>query len=315
MGGRMKALRAHARGGAEQLVFEEAPVPAPREAEDVVVRVRAAAVTLDELTWPEIWESEGRDRTPIIPSHEFAGTVAATGGSVRDLAVGDRVFGLVPFDRDGAAAEYTVVPSSSLTRLPDDVSDEVAAAAVLPGLTALEALGEHLGVADGGRLLVRGGSGAVAAAVIQLALRRGIAVTATSRSEDGARLAVELGAHAVLIGDEPEALGPAGFDAAIDAVGASTPEWMYSAVREGGRVVTLQEPPSAELARRHGVDARFFVVRADVSALSQLARALDAGELTAAVARRLPLENGRDAYDRDKRPEARGKTVLLPPRP
>ncbi|MBO3662131.1 NADP-dependent oxidoreductase [Microbacterium stercoris] len=308
----MTALRAHARGGAEQLVLETAPVPALRGPDEVLVRVTAAAVTLDELTWPETWESNGQDRTPIIPSHEFAGTVAAIGDDVRGLAVGDRVYGLVPFDRDGAAAEYTVVPVSSLAVLPAGVADEVAAAAVLPGLTAWEALSAHLDVPPGGRLLVRGGSGAVGMLIIQLAAQRGIEVTATVRREQSAARAFDLGAAAALIGDEPEALASAAFDASIDTVGAGTPEWMYRAVREGGRVITLQEPPSAELADAYRVDARFFIVHAEAQALADLAGVLAEGRLHIAIARRMPLAAGRAAYDRDDRPAAPGKTVLLP---
>jgi len=113
----MKALRAHARGGPEQLVYEDAPLPPPPTGSDVCVRVTAAAVTFDELTWPETWESDGVDRTPIIPSHEFAGVVAAVGPDVHDFSIGDEVFGLVPFDQDGAAAEYFALAGEHARRI------------------------------------------------------------------------------------------------------------------------------------------------------------------------------------------------------
>jgi hypothetical protein len=82
------------------------------------VSPRSGANTFAELTWPETWEANGVDKTPIIPSHEFAGVVAEVGPDVDDLVAGDEVFGLVPFDRDRAAAEYVVVPSSSVARKP-----------------------------------------------------------------------------------------------------------------------------------------------------------------------------------------------------
>src|SRR6478735_7858611 len=116
----MMALRAHHRGGTEQLVLEEAPVPAVGPGE-VRVAVRAAAITFAELTWPETWEADGVDRTPIIPSHEFAGVIDEVGPGVDDLTVGDAVFGLVPFDRDGAAAQYVTVPADSVVRKPSTV--------------------------------------------------------------------------------------------------------------------------------------------------------------------------------------------------
>lgn len=114
----MLALRAHHRGGPEQLRFEEAPRPTAT-ANELLIRVEAASITADELTWPETWEADGVDRTPVIPSHEFAGVVEAVGPEVDGFAVGDNVFGLVPFDRDGAAAEFVVVlppPSASEAR-------------------------------------------------------------------------------------------------------------------------------------------------------------------------------------------------------
>jgi NADPH:quinone reductase-like Zn-dependent oxidoreductase len=306
----MKALRAHARGGPEQLIYEDAPVPEAPTGSDVTVRVNAAAITFDELTWDETWESGGVDRTPIIPSHEVSGVVAAIGPEVHGLAVGDEVFGLVPFDRDGAAAEYVRTPASSLAPKPEGVPAVVAAAAALPALTAMEALDEHLGLAAGQRLLVRGGSGAVGSFLIQFAHRMGIEVTATVRSSSAAEYAKRLGADNVLVADEPEAIEAATFDAAIDSVGAGTPAWLYRAVRPAGRVITLQEPPDADLAAAAGVDAQFFVVDADTYALRRLGTLLATGEIDVAVADTFPLSDGRAAYESRGLATAPGKTVI-----
>ncbi|WP_155373808.1 alcohol dehydrogenase catalytic domain-containing protein [Catellatospora vulcania] len=86
----MQAVRAHARGGPEQLVYEQAPRPEPGHG-DVLVAVKAASMTPDELTWPETWtytpDGSGPERTPVTPSHEFSGVVAATGAGVDRLQV------------------------------------------------------------------------------------------------------------------------------------------------------------------------------------------------------------------------------------
>ena len=75
----MMALRAHARGGPEQLVYEQAPTPVPGPGE-ALVEVHAAAITFAELTWDLTWTSrDGQDRTPTIPSHEVSGTVVGLG--------------------------------------------------------------------------------------------------------------------------------------------------------------------------------------------------------------------------------------------
>ncbi len=306
----MKALRAHARGGPERLVYEDAPTPPLRDGSDVLVRVTAAGITVDELTWPETWEANGHDRTPIIPSHELAGVVAVVGPDVRGLAVGDAVFGLVPFDRDGAAAQYVAVPAASLARRPPAVSDVVAAGAVLPALTALEALAQHAQVHAGQRLLVRGGTGAVGSFLTQLARARGIRVTATVHVASSAARATRLGAAEVVVADQSADIPPASFDAAIDAAGAGSPEWLYRAVRPGGRVITLQEAPDTELAASIGVEALFFVVSTGGDEIEHLADLLATGTVDVAIGQTLPLSDGRSAYAR--RPAGTpGKTVLV----
>jgi NADPH:quinone reductase-like Zn-dependent oxidoreductase len=109
----MTALRAHRRGGPEVLVVERAPVPAPAAGE-VLVSVHAAAITFDELTWDETWTRDGVSRTPVIPSHEVSGVVSEIGLGVTDFKRGDGVYGLIGFDRDGAAAEFVTVPATGL---------------------------------------------------------------------------------------------------------------------------------------------------------------------------------------------------------
>jgi len=311
----MKAVRAHTRGGPETLVFEEAPVPAAPSGSDVLVEVHAAAITFDELTWDETWEAGGADRTPIIPSHEFAGVVVATGPDATGISVGDEVFGLVPFDRDGAAAQYVLTPADTVAPRPATVPADVAAAAVLPGLTAMEALDAHLGVKAGGHLLVRGATGAVGSFLTQLAHARGIEVTATVRSDASADSARRLGADHVVVGDETETFPAGSVDAAIDAVGADTPEWLYRAVRPGGRVVTLQAPPDPELAEAAGVDARFFVVKTSSANLTRLGDLLAAGALEATISQTFPLEEGPAAYASRGAGRPAGKTILSVPRP
>jgi NADPH:quinone reductase-like Zn-dependent oxidoreductase len=306
----MKALRAHARGGPEQLRYEDAPTPAAPSGSDVLVRVRAAAITFDELTWPGTWEADGVDRTPVIPSHELAGVVAAIGPDVDRLAVGDAVFGLVPFDRDGAAAEYVLVPAANLAVKPDEVPDVVAAGAALPALTAWEALNQHARVEAGQRLLVHGGTGAVGSFLVQAAHHMGVEVTATVRSAASVERVKRLGAVEVLVADEPEAITPATFDASIDAVGADTPEWLYRAVRPSGHVITLQEAPDSALAESLGVEAAFFEVTLRSEPLEQLAALLASGDIDVAIAQTYPLAEGRQAYADRGRKGAPGKTVL-----
>jgi NADPH:quinone reductase-like Zn-dependent oxidoreductase len=308
----MMALRAHERGGPERLVYEEAPRPLPGPNE-VSVRVRAAAVTFAELTWPETWESGGIDRTPTIPSHEFSGVVSEVGPGVSEVSVGDSVFGLAPFNRDGAAAEFVVVPTACVAPKSAAVSDVDAAAAVLPALTAWEALREQAHLAAGQSILIRGGTGAVGAFVTQFARKAGAEVTVTVTSAAGEARARRLGAdHVVVTGPHAEAPDLKGFDVAIDAVGDAVPEWMYASLRPDGRLLVLQEPPSQELAAKYGVIAVFFVVSTSRDRLVELDALIAAGQVEVAIAQTFSLAEGRAAYESGSMPKpGPGKTVIL----
>src|SRR5712672_1523193 len=156
----MHALRAHTRGGPEVLIYEQAPTPRPAD-DEVLIEVHAAAITFDELTWNETWTRLGVARTPIIPSHEFSGVITDVGSTVSGLTSGQEVYGLIPFDRDGAAAEYVSVPATHVAGKPARLSHIEAAALPLPALTARQALFEHAHLTAGERVLVHGGAGGV----------------------------------------------------------------------------------------------------------------------------------------------------------
>lgn len=302
----MRALRAHSRGGAEQLVLETAPAPAPAPGE-VLVEVHAAAITFAELSWDETWR-----HLPTIPSHEVSGVVSAVGAAVDRFRVGDEVYGLIRFDRQGAAAEFVTAPADDLAFRPTSVSHTAAAAVPLAGLTAWQALFDHARVVAGERVLVHGGAGGVGAFVVQLAVDRGARVTATGRGSAAAHV-LALGAER-FVDYETEAFDarPRAFDVVIDTVGGATVDRSFGVLERGGRLITLQAPPSQEQADRYGVTATFFVVSPDADRLATLAGMVDAGRLRVDVAAAYPLERGREAFESGARPDrAIGKTVLL----
>jgi NADPH:quinone reductase-like Zn-dependent oxidoreductase len=307
----MMALRAHRRGGPETLRYETAPRPVPAAGE-VLVAVHAAAITFAELGWDATWTRDGRDRTPTIPGHEVAGTVTAAGAGVTVPAVGDRVFGLLRFDHDGAAAEYVTAPAEHLAAAPVAVSPVAAAAAPLAALTAWQALVDHAGVRRDDEVRVHGGAGGVGGFAVQLAVVLGARVTATCLGAD-VEYVRTLGADDV-VDVETQAFDtrPARYDVVLDTVGGSTLNRSWAVLRPRGRLVTLQRLPSPDEADRYGVKAYFFVVTPDRAALTALARLIDEGLLRVTVAAVFPLERGRDAFESGasfRRPP--GKTVLL----
>jgi NADPH:quinone reductase-like Zn-dependent oxidoreductase len=153
----MRAVRLHADG----LAVEELEIPEPG-AGQALVRVHAAAITRGELTWPV-------DRLPATPSYELSGVVVAIAPDVDDVARDEEVFALTPFDRDGVAADYAVVPAAVLAQKPPTLTHVESAALTLAGLSAWQGLFEHGGLREGERVRVLGPNGGVGHLATQLA--------------------------------------------------------------------------------------------------------------------------------------------------
>jgi NADPH:quinone reductase-like Zn-dependent oxidoreductase len=306
----MMALRAHARGGPEQLVYEQAPAPVPGPGE-ALVAVHAAAITFAELTWDLSWTTkDGRDRTPVIPSHEMSGTIAGVADGVTGVAVGDEVCGLIEFDRNGAAADYVTVPAAELAARPRSVSHAETATLPLAALTAWQALVDHAAVESGEHVLVTGGAGGVGAFAVQLATVLGASVSATGRPADAGYVR-SLGAQAFIGSDGARTEKVSGLDVIVDTVGGAALDAAYGMLHPGGRLVTLGAPPSEERAKSFGVHAMFFVVSPDPAGLARLVELVDGGQLRTNVSQTFPLRDGRQAFESGTQPHPPGKTVLI----
>lgn len=300
---KMAALRAHERGGPDRLRFEQTTVPVPRR-DEVLVAVHAAAITFTELSWDESWL-----HAPVIPSHEFSGVVHEIGDDVDRFEVGDEVFGLVPFDRDGAGAEYVAVSAALIARRPRSVSHVEAAALPLAALTAWQGLFDHAQLRRDERLLVLGGAGGVGNFAVQLGSQIGAAVTATVRGPRAAAVVAELG-HPQVIDTLSTPQIDGRFDVVLDTVGGESLDSAFELLERGGRLVTLQAPPSAERAAERDIRAFFFIVEPDAVELAELADMVDRGMLTIPIAATYPLSSGREAFE-SKAARLPGKTVLV----
>ncbi|MEV7326360.1 NADP-dependent oxidoreductase [Streptomyces sp. NPDC093970] len=309
----MRAVRAHKRGGPEQLVYESSPRPTPATGE-VLVSVRAASVTNGELAWDATWtdsfDGSGRDRTPIVPSHEVSGVVAELGPGVTGLSVGDAVYGLIPFTRDGAAAEYVTVPADVLAVKPSRLPHTDAAAVPLAALTAWQALAGKASLTSGQHVLIHGGAGGVGSFAVQIAAALGARVTATASARNR-EFVSRLGADQVVdyTGDRFEDLVD-GADVVLDTVGGDTLARSWSVLRPGGTLVSIVQPPNPDDAAAHGARGVFFVVEPDRAGLDAISALIDDGRLTPVVDRVVPLSETRSAYEALQSDHPRGKVVI-----
>jgi NADPH:quinone reductase-like Zn-dependent oxidoreductase len=303
----MRALRAHRRGGPEELVVDTVPIP-ELQADEVLIEVHAAAITFAELNWDETWE-----HVPTIPGHEFSGVVIGRGSSVRAPRIGDPVYGLIRFERQGAAADYVTVPAADVAPKPSALTHAQAASMPLAALTAWQGLYDHAKVLAGERVLIHGGTGGVGAFAVQLAAHLGAEVTATVRGSRAVALCRELGADHVINTDADDftSRGRA-FDVVFDTIGGDVLDRSYDVIVSGGRLITLQAPPDASRADSAQVSATFFIVSPDVEELTQLAHLADDGRLQVTIAATFPLDQGRAAFESGTGSHrASGKTVLV----
>ena len=288
----MKAIRLHA-PGVDGLRHETIETP-PLRAGEVLVEVHAAAITRDELEWP-------LDRLPAVPSYELSGVVAAA-DDVAEVSVGDEVYALTPFDRDGVAAEYAAVTATLLAPKPASLSHVESAAVPLPALSAWQGLFVHGRLAAGERVLVHGAVGGVGQFATQLGRWRGSHVIATA-SPDAFEAAHALGAHEVVDGrsgqfdDELEAV-----DLVFDTVGGEFLVRAPALLARGGRLVSVAAEPPGE--------GSYFVVEPNRAQLIELAKLVDSGQLRVAIDSTFTLAEAAAAFERSLASGKRGKVVI-----
>jgi NADPH:quinone reductase-like Zn-dependent oxidoreductase len=298
----MRAIRLHAPGDPGRLVAERLPTPRPGAGE-ALVRVHAAAITRDELDWPA-------DRLPAIPSYELSGVVAALGPDADGVTVGAAVYALSPFDRDGAAADYTLVPAALLAPKPRTLDHLASATVPLAGLSAWQGLFDHGGLAAGQRVLIHGAAGGVGSLAVQLARWRGAQVVATT-SAGNAQTARALGADEVVEPPWARLEDTAGqVDLVFDTAGGERLAASPALLRPGGRLVSVAEEPPSQATEGRGITARYFVVEPNREQLVELARLVDGGELRPLVGEVFPLADAAEAFRRSLGGHRPGKLVL-----
>jgi NADPH:quinone reductase-like Zn-dependent oxidoreductase len=272
---------------------------------DVVVRVHASGFVPTELAWPSTWTDRlGRDRTPSIPGHELAGVVTALGYGTTGLSVGQPVFGLTDWYRDGTLAEYAAVEARNLAPLPGDVDFTVGASLPISGLTAWQGLVVHGRLKAGQSVLVHGAAGAVGSMATQLAREFGAYVIGTGRAADR-QTVLDFGAQAFvdLENDVLEDVGAVHL--VFDVIGGDIGKRSAGLIRAGGTLVSVVGPAEAWPTEGSAVD---FVVESDRAQLSEIVQRVQDGRLRTNIGKVVTLVDavaGLSSTERHK-----GKTIV-----
>jgi NADPH:quinone reductase-like Zn-dependent oxidoreductase len=290
--------------GTAGMKLVERPEPQP-SINDVVVQVYASGFVNTELGWPSTWTDRlNRDRTPSIPGHELAGVVTALGYGTTGLSVGQRVFGLTDWSRDGTLAEYAAVEARNLAPLPGDVDFTVGASLPISGLTAWQGLIVHGRLRAGQRVIAHGAAGAVGSMVTQLAREFGAYVIGTGRAADRQK-ALDFGANEFVDLDK-EALEDVGeVDLVFDLIGGDIGKRSARLVRAGGTLVSIVGPSEARPVDGLAID---FVVESDRAQLGEIVQRVRDGRLRTNIGTVSTLDDAVAAFNpTERRP---GKAII-----
>lgn len=301
----MKAIVAADRSAeAAGITLTEAPVPTPA-INDVVVEVYASGFVPAEWEWPSTWvDRAGHDRAQAIIGHEFAGVVTALGYGTTGLSLGQRVFGITDWHRDGTLAEYVAVEARNLAPLPGDVDFTVGASLPISGLTAWQGLFQHGRLQSGQTVLAHGAAGAVGSIVTQLAREFGAYVIGTGRAKNR-QAALDFGAHEFLDLDSDSIEDIGGVDLVFDVLGGAVQERSARIIRPGGTLVSVVGPVEARPVDGLAID---FVVESVPDQLTQIVQRIRDGRLRSNIGTVANLDDAVAALY----PTARrtGKTVI-----
>lgn len=309
----MKAVQINTYGGNEILEVNN-NVPKPSIAKhQVLVAVHAASLNpIDKAIRAGYLKEMAPLRFPATLGGDFSGIVTEVGGGVSHTKVGDPVYGqaILLNGGTGTLAQFVGANASNTARKPQNASYDEAAALPLAGVSALQALEDHIALQHGQRILIHGGAGGIGSIAVQLAKSLGGYVATTVRADDR-NYVKELGADQV-IDYQKEAFEKllTEFDAVLDTVGGDTTNRSFQVLRRGGILVSMLGQPDPELAKKSGVTVIGQNTNSNTQHLNRLAELIDGGKIKIHVDKVFPLEKAREAFRHLEEGHPRGKIVV-----
>ena len=313
----MKAVQILGSRGNHELALSDSMDPPSPSGREILIKVHAAVVTTDEVSWVDVYKTPTR-----IPGHDISGIIAQLGPDYEGpLLVGDEVFAMLHADRGQGQAEYATALPDEVALKPKTVTHAAAAALPIPILTAWEALSRHAKLAKGSRILVTGASGAVGVMLVQLAKQlfdAKVVALASSQKHDYVRA---LGAAEAVDYKVPDwNARVSGIDAVFDTVGGSVLSKSWGTLKnESGVVITVADPPPPwafsdvppeESKDRPHARYIYFVLSPDSDALGRAARLIDGGNLRILPVVEFPFDEALKAWEYAAQRGRQGKAVI-----
>lgn len=306
----MKAVKIDEYGDESVVNYTDVKSPVPN-ADEVLVKVHAAAVNPVDWKIREGFVSMFGLEPPFILGCEIAGTVEETGGDVKKFKPNDAVIGYIGA-HIGGYAKYAIIKANEISHKPESLDFDNAAAVPVGALTAWQAMFDLANLQSGQKILITGASGGVGSMAVQLAKAKGAHVTGTASGKNE-EFVKNLGA------DEFVDYTKQKFeeivkdvDVVFDTVGSDTLERAFQTLKKGGFLVTAVEPPSEEKANQFGIKVAMVRVQPNAQQLAEISLLIDEGKLKTHVETVLPLAEVKKALELSKSGRTRGKIILQP---
>ena len=303
----MKAAFIERYGGPDVFAYGEFPDPVARSGE-IVVDIVAASVNAAD--WKVRLGEYKHTKLPLIPGRDFSGVVSAIGEGVKDVTVGDPVFGVCEAGQEGTYAEKVAVKPAIVAKKPSDLSHDHAAALALTGLTALSAIEDTLKLQRDETILIQGGAGGVAGFAIQLAKHIGARVITTTSAANHAYVRA-LGADEIIdynARDFTQAV--ANCDAVFDTVGGDVAQRSFAVLKPGGRAAFIASGAQAPRPERSDVTALRPPVERGRRPLERIVELYRAGAVRPPEIKLYQLSEAADAHRLSESRHFRGKLVF-----
>jgi NADPH:quinone reductase len=309
----MKAAAIDRFGPPSVLKLHTLPVPQPQPNELLIALHTAGVGIWDESVRDGSWRPYGRPKFPLVPGTDGAGIVMAKGQRVRQFDLGERVYAT---DYSGGFyAEFKAADAKNVARVPQRLNMLEAGAVLVPGLTALQGIDDHLHVRRGQTVLIFGATGSVGTLAVQFAKRHRARVLATASGRAGEALVEKLGADGVFDPHREDAveqlrkLAPRDIDCLLALAGSDVLEKCLDLVRAGGRVA-YPNGVEPEPRRRSKVRLIAYDAEAGQRQFAKLERAVKEARLQVPIAAVYPLSQAVKAHQRLEKGHLVGRIVL-----